>query len=162
MRVGAGYSFRDAEISYITPRGVAKMRFKRDITTIDEILSLDSSILDNILSKMGCDPSPGDFFFIRSQPDQIHFIEKLSPDDRVTLFYGGGKTITIDETLPLFSAGTLIQIMRVHQPVDLRDMKDHWLLIFDDRKVIESEKGELLVSFLWRSIQILVDEDILE
>lgn len=138
------------------------MKYKRDLTTIDEILSLDQEVLKNVLSEIGYDPSAGDFFFIKSAPDKTYIIEDVDPENRSTLIYNGGKTIDVDETLPLFSAGTLIQILSVHQTVDLRDMKGHWLLIFDDRKIIESKEGELLVTFLWRALQILVAEGILE
>lgn len=138
------------------------MKYKRDITTVEEISSLEPETLNHVLSEIGYDPSAGDFFFIKSDPNKVHIIENVDPDNRSVLYYNDGKTINVDETLPLFSAGTLIQILGVHQSVDLRDMKGSWVLIFDDRKVIESEEGELLVSFLWRALQILVAENILE
>lgn len=132
------------------------MQYARDLTTIEEILSTDEETLNKVLDKTYYDIKPGDFFFIKSKPDIACILEeRVNIDGDYYYLYHGGQKVNEEDTLPLFTSGILMDMLRYGQSVEVRSLLNRWLLVFDDQHVYTSEADEPLVSFMWRAIKDL-------
>ncbi|MFB9324300.1 hypothetical protein, partial [Cryptosporangium minutisporangium] len=130
------------------------MQYVRDLTTIEEILSTDEEKFNKFLDETFYDPKPGDFFFIKGKHDKAYLIQDIKHINYNDYYiYNGREKVKQVDTLPLFTSGNLIDMMRAGQPVELRSLRDRWLFIFDDEHIYTSEEEEVLVSFLLRVIK---------
>ncbi|MGG4219598.1 hypothetical protein ABEW32_15420 [Paenibacillus jamilae] len=127
---------------------------QRDILTPEEVLSIDKEILDPLCEKTWFDYKPGDQFFIIEQPETPYVIEStmLDEDYHYILIYGNGQKIIYSDAYPLFTTGMLIECLSLHHAFILHSFGNGWIVLWDSMISIESEKGELLVSFLWRAL----------
>ncbi|WP_337032475.1 hypothetical protein [Paenibacillus illinoisensis] len=129
------------------------MQYERDTLTIEEVLNTAPEVWEAVMDASHYDIKPGDSFFIKENPTKAFFIEGLEKGSGVT--YSGGKLIGDDDIIPLFSTGTMINIMGIHNQFEVRSAGVNWIALFDGEQVYKSDEGELLVSFLWKVLKDL-------
>jgi hypothetical protein len=127
---------------------------ERDILTPAEVLSIDKEILESVFEKTELNYKPGDQFFIKGKPE-TSYVVKGGEFDKVHNFYlvyGDGQKVDCEDVYPLFTTGMLIECLSLHHAFILHSFGNGWIVLWDSMISIESEKGELLVSFLWRAL----------
>lgn len=130
------------------------MRLKRDYLTPEEVLAVGEDTLKKLLDVLFLDLSPGEKFFLKDSPGNVHVVQGLETDGYV---YSEGLA-EYDNIYPIFSAGMLIQLLSDAHQCNLVAVGLGWVLIWSNDVVTQSEDGELLVSFLWRSLVQIVEE----
>lgn len=130
------------------------MRLKRDFLTPEEVLAVGNDTLDKLLDVLFLDLSPWEMFFLKDSPDKIHVVKGLNTDGYL---YSGG-VAEYENIYPIFSAGMLIQLLSEAHQCNLVAVGLGWVLIWNNDVVTQSEEGELLVSFLWRSLVQIVND----
>lgn len=131
------------------------MRYDRDITTIEEILSTDEATLDLVLTATAHDFQAGDCFFIKEDPTTTYFIEDIIRNEEgYYLIYSGGKRIDYDDAQQLFSSGTILNMISLFRHINIQNSYG-WVLVFDETETYTSEDDELYVTFLWRVLKDL-------
>lgn len=141
----------------------ARMKYDRDILTIEEIQSTPPDVWDAIMKATHYDIQQGDFFFVTSKPTKAFFIEEITrEDDQSWLVDPAGNKHSYEDSTVLFSANTLIQVIAFFNQFELRGSHGLWIVIYENDEIYRSDKDELLVSFLWRVLKDLVAKDILD
>ncbi|MGF6356785.1 hypothetical protein ABIE27_004709 [Paenibacillus sp. 4624] len=130
------------------------MKLKRDYLTPEEVLAVGNETLDKLLDVLFLDLSPGEKFFMKASPGNVHVVQDLNTDGYI---YSEG-VAEYSDVYPIFSAGMLIQLLSDAHQCNLVAVGLGWVLIWSNDVVTQSEEDELLVSFLWRSLVQIVEE----
>ncbi|MEI2281121.1 hypothetical protein [Paenibacillus polysaccharolyticus] len=132
------------------------MQYDRDILTVDDVFDYESHEVRSVLRSVRYSIRVGDpFFIITPYNDEMYVVEEIEEHyDSWTVIYNGGRRVAEKDVFPLFTVGSLINMLSYDNEFDLRTAGAKWIVTIDHCHEYASEESELLVTFLW---YVLVD-----
>lgn len=133
------------------------MKYSRELISIDEVLAADPKEINAVLKASEYELQEGDRFFIKKDSTRkLYIVENTSfIDGECYIHYAGSQKITFDEVGILFSVGSMIEIMSLHDSFELKSSRSNLIVIFDSNQLYEAKEEENLASFLWRVLKDL-------
>ncbi|OUS70288.1 hypothetical protein B1748_29060 [Paenibacillus sp. MY03] len=131
------------------------MRTPRDRVFVTEVLSTDPEIIEKVIEFH--DASAGEFFFLKDNPEKVHLlVEEFYDEEKKDWMVKNEHGEVIDyykDALPLFSATSMLDIIRQHCQFELRSSGGSWFAILGGGEVVANEDEEDLVALLWRILK---------
>ncbi|WP_322922080.1 hypothetical protein [Paenibacillus campi] len=133
------------------------MRLQSDRLSITETLKMPLEKIEKFLDDFYFEYQKGDYFFLKDTPDQIHIVADIVRGD-YRIVSENGSIIDPEDAIPIFSVGTLIEILSTFHNLQLSTFFNGWFMIWELDIIMQSEENDRLVTFLWRILGEIIDD----